>query len=89
MLDHVLRELMLVDFSGDVHPHRSTTFGFRFAANWLAHAANPDDPPLQWHITQIEVPFTQMATNGELVFGGAVMREGGWVYVFGMDSQVT
>ena len=62
-------------------------FGFRFVANWFAVIANPDEPPLQWHITQIKLPFTQITSGGELVFGSAVMMRGGNVYIFGTDSR--
>ena len=64
-----------------------TPFGFKLVGNWLAQIANPDDPPPQWRITQTKVPFTAISERGALVFGGAVMREGEYAYVFGTDSR--
>jgi hypothetical protein len=64
-----------------------TPFGFKMVDGWLAHVANPDAPPPQWRITQTKVPFTRFSAKGSLSFGGAVLREGEYVYVFGGDSR--
>lgn len=64
-----------------------TPLGFNLLDGWLAHVSNPDDPPLQWRITQSKVPFTKIGKNEALVFGGAVLREAGYAYVFGGDSR--
>jgi Domain of unknown function (DUF4185) len=64
-----------------------TPFGFKQVDGWLAHVANPEASPPQWRITQTKVPFTEISTNGSLIFGGAVLREGEFVYVFGGDSR--
>ncbi len=64
-----------------------TPFGFKVEECWLAEVANPDAPPPQWHITQTKVPCTEVSEKGELIFGGAVMREQEYVYVFGRDSR--
>jgi hypothetical protein len=61
-------------------------FGFKLVDGWLAHVANPDDPPPQWRITQTKVPFTSISAKGALIFGNAVLPEGEFVYVFGGDS---
>ena len=62
-------------------------FGFKVTDGWLAHVADPDTPPLQWRITQTRVPFTRIAADGALIFGGSVFRDGKHVYVFGTDSR--
>ena len=62
-------------------------FGFKVKDGWLAEVANPDSPPPEWRITQRQVPFTRVSDNGALIFGGAVWREGGSIYVFGGDSR--
>jgi hypothetical protein len=64
-----------------------TPFGFKVQDDWLAEVANPDAPPPQWRITQTQVPFTEVLEKGALIFGGAVLREGEYVYVFGGDSR--
>jgi hypothetical protein len=64
-----------------------TPFGFKLVDGWLACVANPDDPPPQWRITQSKVPFTSISAKGGLIFGGAVLSEGEFVYIFGGDSR--
>jgi hypothetical protein len=64
-----------------------TPFGFKLVDGWLACVANPDDPPPQWRIMQTKVPFTSISAKSALIFGGAVLREGEFVYIFGGDSR--
>jgi hypothetical protein len=64
-----------------------TPFGFEAVDGWLAHVANPDASPPQWRITQTKVPFTKIAPKSSLIFGGAVLPEREFVYVFGGDSR--
>jgi len=64
-----------------------TPFGFKLEDSWLGCVANPDDPPPRWRITQTKVPFTSISEKGGLIFGGAVRREGEFVYIFGGDSR--
>ena len=64
-----------------------TPFGFKQVDGWLAHVANPEAAPPEWRITQTQVPFTRISDKGGLIFGGAVLREGEQVYVFGGDSR--
>jgi Domain of unknown function (DUF4185) len=63
-----------------------TPFGFKLVDTWLAQVANPDDPPPQWRITQTKLPFTKISSKGSLIFGGAVLCEGEYAYIFGGDS---
>jgi hypothetical protein len=67
--------------------HSDSPFGFKMVDGWLAEVANPDAPPPQWQITQTKVPFTKVSAKGALIFGGAVLREGDSIYVFGGDSR--
>jgi hypothetical protein len=64
-----------------------TPFGFKLVDGWLAHVANPDDPPPRWRTTQTKVPFTEISDKGALIFGGAVLRDGEYAYIFGNDSR--
>jgi hypothetical protein len=67
--------------------HPGSPFGFKLVDGWLARVANPEAPPPQWRITQTKVPFTKISSKGALIFGGAVLREGEYVYIFGGDSR--
>ena len=62
-------------------------FGFKVVDGWLARVENPDDPPPQWRITQAQVACTEVSDQGALIFGGAVLRQGEYAYVFGGDSR--
>ncbi len=64
-----------------------TPFGFKLRDGWLAQVANPEVPPPQWRITQTKVPCTEIQEKGALIFGGAVLRQGEYVYIFGGDSR--
>jgi len=64
-----------------------TPFGFKLVDGWLAYVANPEAPPPQWRVTQTKVPFTRASAKGALLFGGAVLPEGDFVYIFGGDSR--
>jgi hypothetical protein len=62
-------------------------FGFKLVDCWLGKVTNPDDPPPKWRVTQQKVPFTKLTSKGGLIFGGAVVREGDFIYIFGGDSR--
>ena len=64
-----------------------TPFGFKLVDTWLAQVANPHAPPPQWRITQIQVPCTEVMEKGALTFGGAVLQQGEYAYIFGGDSR--
>ena len=64
-----------------------TPFGFKLVDGWLIRVANPTAPPAGWRLTQSRVPFTKISAKGSLIFGGSVMAEGGFLYVFGGDSR--
>jgi hypothetical protein len=63
-------------------------FNFRMAATWLGHVLNPDDPPPDWRITQEKIPFGKFGPQGDLMFGGSVLRDGDYLYIYGLDSRV-
>jgi hypothetical protein len=62
-------------------------FGFRFVDAWLGCVTNPEAPPLQWQIAQTRLPFTKVSAKGALIFGGAVLAEPDFVYVYGSDTR--
>jgi hypothetical protein len=59
------------------------TFGFRVVATWLAHVPNPDDPPRDWRLTQVRVPWS----GEKRLFGSAVLALGGDLFVYGVVDQ--
>ncbi len=60
-----------------------SVFGFRMIANWLAEVPNFDAPPKQWRFTFHPLPFFQASSERLVYFGGAVLQDGDWVYVYG------
>lgn len=70
-----------------INVRSDTPFGFKFVDSWLGHIANPDDPPSEWRINQIRLPFTKVSSRGALIFGNAVLQEEGFVYIYGQDTR--
>jgi Domain of unknown function (DUF4185) len=64
-------------------------FNFRMVSTWLAHVPNPDDPPPTWHIAQQPLPFADFTSQGSLMFGCSLLRDGDFIYTYGMDSRAT
>ncbi len=64
-----------------------TPFGFKLVDGWLLHSTNTAMAPSEWRMAQAKVPFTKISTKGSLIFGGAVLGEGDYVYIFGGDSR--
>ncbi len=67
--------------------HDPGVFGFRQVGRWLGTVDNPGDPPTSWHVAQSKLPCTIITPQRELAFGAAVLREGEYLYVFGMDED--
>ena len=70
-----------------VNVKTGTPFGFKAVDCWLARIANPDEPPARWEIKYTRLPFTKIAPGSALTFGGAVMRDGDFIYIGGTDSR--
>lgn len=64
----------------------NSVFGFRGFSTSLAHIKNPKDDPLKWRIEQIKFPFADYQDKYSTVFGAAVMKDKGYVYVYGNRS---
>ncbi len=60
---------------------------FKIADAWLAEVSNPEASPHHWKIKQERFPFTDVTPNGSLIFGGAVMRRNGFIYIYGTDTR--
>lgn len=61
-------------------------FPFKTIGMSLAHVPNPQDPPERWTMTQRRLPFSRFEDGGCIIFGSAVMIDGGYVYIYGLDS---
>ena len=67
-------------------PGDESVFGFRAIGIVMAKIANPQDRPDQWRIQQIKVPWAQFDPGGgERAFGMPLLREGGIVYLYGLE----
>jgi hypothetical protein len=62
--------------------------GFRMVGTWLAQVANPKDYPLDWHIRLKRIPWARFAPSGDLFFGSAILEDGGFYYIYGIDEDV-
>ncbi|MGB8226212.1 MAG: DUF4185 domain-containing protein [Sedimentisphaerales bacterium] len=66
-----------------------SVFGFKQIGTSLAQIDNPGDDPLNWRFKQYKVPFGRYSQNGNLSFGSAVMKDGGFVYIYGCSEDWT
>lgn len=58
-------------------------FGFKGVDLWLGTVPNAGDEPTKWKPEYKKVPFAETGPKGSRSFGGAVLRVGEWVYVYG------
>jgi hypothetical protein len=61
------------------HTAENSVWGFDVFGTALAFVPNPDAPPQDWKITLRNVPFKS--------FGWSVLRDGGFIYVYGSDRK--
>ena len=61
-------------------------FAFRNVAVWLARIENPLAAPAAWRISQVKIPFTDVAGERRRLFGSAVLRVEGWIYIYGVEE---
>ncbi len=66
----------------------SESFGFKLIESWLGHVVNPDEPPSSWQVSQQRIPWDRFAPAGDTVFGSALLRENGFVYIYGTTETV-
>jgi hypothetical protein len=67
---------------------RTPDGGFRHIGVWLGHVANPFDVPSAWRITQRRLPFGRFSAQGDTLFGSAILRDGGYIYIYGADEDI-
>jgi hypothetical protein len=75
----VLRQVETVD--------HTKVFGFRVVYSWMGHVRNPDAPPLQWKVEQRKMPCAIYTDKGALSFAAAMLRDGGYIYIYGNESR--
>ncbi|MBA4146682.1 MAG: DUF4185 domain-containing protein [Verrucomicrobia bacterium] len=73
-----LRQVEIVD--------HSSVFGFRGFSTSLARIKNPKDDPMKWRIEQLKFPFAEYNGKDSITFGSAVMKDKGFVYIYGNNS---
>lgn len=64
-------------------------FGFRQIGTWLGIVANPLDHPTAWRVEQKKLSFEEFSPQRSLSFGAAVLRDGDYVYIYGIDETGT
>jgi hypothetical protein len=69
------------------HSDASPVFPFKLFGMRLGHVEKPSGSPLEWKITQRDVPFTRFAEGSSIFFGSAAMKAGSEVYIYGLDSR--
>lgn len=65
----------------------SGAFGFKTTGAWLGHVSNPLAPPTQWKVTQKKIPGARFAPDEERLFGSAVLKAEGFVYIYGASPN--
>jgi hypothetical protein len=65
----------------------NTGLGFAGAGSWLLTVENPDGPPAQWRIEQVQIPFYHHGKMGDMYFGSGNVIEGEFVYVYGLRES--
>jgi hypothetical protein len=63
-------------------------FGFRPIGGWLGHISNPHDPVNTWKIKQEKIPWIQTSLKRNLIFGSALLKSGGYIYIYGTDEDI-
>lgn len=67
-------------------PGDDSPFGFRGVGMALAHIPDPSLPPERWRPSYRDVPWASYSPDGnERVFGMPLLKEGGMVYLFGLE----
>ncbi len=67
---------------------RAEPSGFRMIGTWLAQIANPSDSPPDWNVRLKRIPWARFSPSGDLFFGSAILEDGGFFYIYGIDEDV-
>lgn len=64
----------------------NSVFGFRHIGLWLGEVSNPFAPPTEWRVTQRKIPFARFGLNENRLFGSALLKTNGFIYIFGTSE---
>jgi hypothetical protein len=62
-------------------------FGFKQVGQWLAVVNRPLDEPEKWNVELIRIPFAEFNEKCERVWGSALLVDGDYVYVYGIEDH--
>ncbi len=62
-------------------------FDFKVFDEWMGVIDNPDDEMAHWRIIQKKFPFATFSEKETVTFGAAVLRDKGFVYIYGNSSS--
>jgi hypothetical protein len=63
-------------------------FGFRQIGQSIGIVSNPEDDPTTWRCEQRKLPCTIFSPGRQLTFGAAVLRDEGFLYIYGTDEAI-
>ena len=61
--------------------------GFRQIATTLCRVANPLDLPTVWKFSLRKIPFTKFSPGENRIFGAAILKADGFVYLYGLRER--
>lgn len=67
--------------------YQSGAFGFKLIGQWLGVIENPLDNPAEWKVSQQRLRFATFDERRERPWGSAVLVEGDYVYVYGIEDH--
>jgi len=65
----------------------TNAIGFKLIGTWLLTIDNPLDPPLQWQVTQLEIPHALFSNTKDIIFGSYLLEKNGSVYIYGNETN--
>jgi hypothetical protein len=63
--------------------------GFELIGAWLGKVGNPRDPPPAWRLTFSRIPHSRFGAPGDRLFGSWVLKEDGFLYIYGTSEKRT
>jgi hypothetical protein len=78
--------LFLMQIERSQHPGG---LGFELIGAWLGQVGNPRDPPTGWRATFSRIPHSAFGALGDRLFGSCVLKEDGYLYIYGTAEKRT
>ena len=60
-----------------------SVFGFKVIGSWLGKIDNPQDPPSQWRVRQLKIPWVEFSASRGILWGSAVLQVKNVLYIYG------